>query len=125
MRPRYAHPTIRRARTLSQAAWPSVSFDLLRAIDFVHPVFAAGFYNKCFIWPSWHVYEPIIRKLAGFGHAPIGPDPDRYDERHTHCEVLVIGGGPAGIEAAKAAASSGQREMLAEQDTTFGADVHS
>jgi sarcosine oxidase subunit alpha len=100
----------------SQAGWPSVSHDALRAIDFVHGIFAAGFYNKAFMWPSWHVYEPIIRKLAGFGRAPTGPDPDRYETRHSHCDVLVIGAGTTGIEAARAASSAGQRVMLAEQD---------
>jgi sarcosine oxidase, subunit alpha len=62
------------------------------------------------------VYEPIVRKLAGFGRAPTGPDPDRYDTRHAHCDVLVIGAGTAGIEVARTAGSAGQRVMLAEQD---------
>jgi NADPH-dependent 2,4-dienoyl-CoA reductase/sulfur reductase-like enzyme len=107
----------------SQVGWPSLSHDALRAIDFVHSVFAAGFYNRTFIWPSWRWYEPIIRKLAGFGRAPTGPDPDRYDTRHAHCDVLVIGAGAAGIKAARAAAATGQRVMLVEQDARFGAEV--
>jgi sarcosine oxidase, subunit alpha len=109
----------------SEAGWPNVSFDALRAIDVVHSVFAAGFYNKTFVWPSWHVYEPIIRKLAGFGRAPTGPDPDRYETRHAHCDVLVIGGGSAGIEAAQVAGAAGQRVILVEQDEHFGGDVSS
>jgi sarcosine oxidase subunit alpha len=109
----------------SQAGWPSVSHDVLRGIDFVHSVFAAGFYNKTFMWPSWHVYEPIIRKLAGFGAAPTGPDPDRYDTRHAHCDVLIIGGGAAGIQAAEAAAVTGQRVIVVEQDEFFDGDVSS
>jgi sarcosine oxidase subunit alpha len=109
----------------SQAGWPSVSHDVLRGIDFVHSVFAAGFYNKTFMWPSWHVYEPIIRKLAGFGTAPTGPDPDRYDTRHAHCEALIIGGGAAGIQAAEAAAATGQRVIVVEQDEFFRGDVSS
>jgi sarcosine oxidase subunit alpha len=104
----------------SKAGWPNVSFDALRAIDFVHSVFAAGFYNKTFIWPSWHVYEPIIRRLAGFGRAPTGPDPDRYETRNAHCDVLVVGGGAAGIKAATAAAADSQRVILVEQDDFAG-----
>jgi sarcosine oxidase subunit alpha len=100
----------------SQVGWPSVSFDALRAIDFAHSAFAAGFYNKTFVWPSWHVYEPIIRKLAGLGRAPTGPDPDRYETRHAHCDVLVIGGGTAGIKAAKTVAADGRRVILVEQN---------
>ena len=107
----------------SQAGWPSLSFDALRAIDLVHSVFAAGFYNKAFMWPSWHVYEPIIRKLAGFGRVPTGPDPDRYDTRHAHCDVLVIGGGAAGIQAARVAGATGQRVMLIEQNGFLGGDA--
>ena len=109
----------------SQAGWPGVLFDVLRVIDFAHSVFAAGFYNKAFIWPSWHFYEPIIRKLAGFGRAPTGPDPDRYDARHAHCDVLVVGGGRAGIEAAMSAAATGQRVILVEQDAFLGSDAAS
>jgi sarcosine oxidase, subunit alpha len=104
----------------AQAGWPSLRFDVLRAIDCMHSMFAAGFYNKTFIWPSWHVYEPLIRKLAGFGRAPAGPDPDRYDTQHAHCDVLVIGGGIAGIEAARAAAIGGERMILVEQAETLG-----
>ena len=106
----------------SAAGWPSVSFDALRAIDFVHSVFAAGFYNKAFMWPSWHAYEPIIRSLAGFGTAPTGPDPNRYDTQHAHCDVLVIGGGSAGIAAARAAAELGRSVTLVEQSASLEDD---
>jgi sarcosine oxidase, subunit alpha len=108
----------------SEAGWPNVSFDALRGIDLVHSLFAAGFYNKAFMWPSWHVYEPIIRTLAGFGRAPTGPDPDRYETRHAHCDVLVVGGGTAGIDAAKrAAADDSKRVVLVEQEEAFGGDM--
>jgi sarcosine oxidase subunit alpha len=109
----------------SEAGWPNMSFDALRIIDFAHSAFAAGFYNKTFIWPNWHLYEPIIRKLAGFGRAPAGPDPDRYETRHAHCDALVVGGGTAGIKAAQAAAADGRRVILVEQDDHFGGDVAS
>lgn len=101
----------------SRVGWPSRSFDLLRAIDWLHPVFAAGFYNKTFMWPSWHLYEDWIRKLAGCGHAPAGPDPDRYETCHAHCDVLVVGGGEAGVAAA--ARNSGKRVLLVEQGPTI------
>ena len=116
-------PLRRNLEVFSQSGWPSVSRDALRAIDWVHPLFAAGFYNKTFIWPGWRYYEPIIRKLAGLGRAPSGPDPDRYDTRHAFCDVLVVGGGAAGIEAAVGAVESGNRVILVEQETAFGADV--
>jgi sarcosine oxidase, subunit alpha len=104
----------------SQSGWPSVSFDLLRAIDVVAPAFAAGFYNKTFIWPSWHVYEKIIRKLAGLGRSPVHPDPDRYEVYNFHCDVLIVGGGVAGLRAALDASRAGRRVIFAEQDSRFG-----
>ena len=104
----------------SQSGWPTVSFDLLRALDVVAPAFAAGFYNKTFIWPSWHVYEPIIRKLAGLGQSPVEPDPDRYEICNAHCDVLVVGGGIAGLQAALDASRAGRRVILAEHDSCFG-----
>src|SRR5690606_2867681 len=69
---------------------------------------------------SWHAYEGVIRRMAGFGHAPTGADPDRYEVRNLHCDVLVVGGGAAGLKAALAAAEAGQRVVLAEQDVQLG-----
>jgi sarcosine oxidase subunit alpha len=107
----------------SQAGWPSVDFDLGRALDFTASLWQAGFYNKTFMWPSWHAYEPIIRRMAGLGHAPEGADPDRYEVRNTHCDVLVIGGGDAGLRQALDAARAGARVVLAEQDVQFGGEA--
>jgi sarcosine oxidase subunit alpha len=104
----------------SQAGWPSVDFDLGRALDALSALWAAGFYNKAFKWPSWHVYEPFIRRVAGLGRAPQEPDPDRYEVRNLHCDVLVIGSGVAGLEAALAAGRSGSRVVLVEQDHQLG-----
>ena len=77
-----------------------MNWDLGRALDWVAPLWAAGFYNKTFIWPSWHTYEPLIRRMAGIGRAPNAPDPDRYETGNLHCDVLVVGGGVAGLQAA-------------------------
>ena len=104
----------------SQSGWPTVSFDALRALDFAAPLFAAGFYNKGFIWPSWHVYEPVIRKLAGLGRSPMEHDPDRYEVRNAHCDVLIVGAGVAGIRAALTATRAGQRVMLVDQGAEPG-----
>src|SRR5262249_12277068 len=110
-------PVSANLQVFSGIGWPGRSHDLLRVLDFLHPLFAAGFYNKTFIWPSWRVYEPIIRKLAGLGHGPTEPDPDRYETRQAHCDVLVVGAGAAGMEAAKTAAAAGKHVMLVELDS--------
>ncbi|HTB29200.1 MAG TPA: 2Fe-2S iron-sulfur cluster-binding protein [Steroidobacteraceae bacterium] len=107
----------------SQAGWPSVDFDVGRALDFTASLWQAGFYNKTFMWPGWHTYEPAIRRMAGLGRAPDGPDPDRYEVRNMHCDVLVIGGGAAGLREAIDAARTGARVVLAETDFQFGGET--
>jgi sarcosine oxidase subunit alpha len=104
----------------SQNAWPGIGFDLARIVDALAPLFPAGFYNKTFLWPSWHLYEPWIRRAAGLGPAPRLPDPARYETISAHCDLLVAGGGPAGLSAALAAARAGLAVILADQDCEFG-----
>lgn len=104
----------------SQAGWPTLGFDAGRLFDLAPALWAAGFYNKTFIWPSWHTYESLIRRMAGLGRAPLEPDPDRYETANRHCDVLVVGGGLAGLTAAHEAAGAGLRVILAEQDTILG-----
>ncbi len=103
----------------SQNRWPSLGFDVGAAADFMSPMLPAGFYYKTFLWPAawWRsVYEPFIRRAAGLGRSPTRPDPDRYLHRHAHCDVLVVGGGPAGLMAALAAGRTGARVILAERE---------
>lgn len=107
----------------AQHGWPSVGFDLGRIFDLTAPLWQAGFYNKTFTWPSWHVYEPWIRRAAGLAEAPRLPDPARYDAVNAHCDLLVVGGGPAGLLAAQIAARAGLRVLLAEQDFECGASL--
>ncbi len=109
-----------------QNGWPSVSFDLRAAFAAFAPLLGAGFYYKTFMGPkrdSWMFYEPFIRRAAGLGHATHAPDPDRYEVRHAHVDVLVIGGGPAGLAAALAAAATGARVLVVEQDRECGGGV--
>src|SRR6185295_9715104 len=107
----------------SQNRWPSLHFDLLAANQLFAPIFGAGFYYKTFMWPAsfWEkIYEPAIRRAAGLGRAAGAPDPDHYEKANAFCDVLVIGAGPAGLSAALAAAGSGARVILAEEDFRLG-----
>ena len=110
----------------SQNRWPSLSFDLGRANDLLSPLFPAGFYYKTFMWPrsAWAaVYEPLIRAAAGLGRAPSLPDPDRYSNLYAHCDVLVVGAGPAGLAAALSAADGGARVMLCDEQAEPGGSL--
>ena len=107
----------------SQNCWPSVTFDIGAVNSLVSPLFPAGFYYKTFMWPPafWNtVYERVIRRAAGLGKAPSEPDPDRYEHQYAHCDVLVVGAGPAGLMAALAAGRSGARVILADQKLELG-----
>jgi sarcosine oxidase subunit alpha len=106
-----------------QHAWPSLSLDVGAFAGVLGALLPAGFYYKTFIHPRalWAaLWEPVLRHMAGLGRAPALPDPSRYDKRHTHCDVLVVGGGPAGLAAALAAGRSGARVILADSDRVFG-----
>jgi methylglutamate dehydrogenase subunit C len=107
----------------SQNRWPSLGFDLMSVAGLAAPIFVAGFYYKTFMWPAafWEkFYEPLIRRAAGLGRLSMEADPDCYDRAHAFCDVLVIGGGPAGLSAARAAGRSNARVILIEEDRLLG-----
>ncbi|WP_114952208.1 FAD-dependent oxidoreductase [Sphingosinicella terrae] len=104
----------------SVRGWPSAAFDVGGIVDRLSPLLSAGFYYKTFIWPHWGLFEPAIRRAAGLGHAPVQPDGDRYEARERTCDVLVIGGGVAGMAAALAAAEAGAKVVLVEADPWLG-----
>ena len=99
----------------SQNRWPSLAFDIGAVNDLLSRFLVAGFYYKTFMWPAkfWEaLYEPLIRRAAGLGRAAGAEDPDHYEKAFAHCDVLVIGGGPAGLMAALAAGRAGARVIL-------------
>jgi sarcosine oxidase, subunit alpha len=107
----------------SQNRWPSLTVDVGAVNNLASPLFAAGFYYKTFMWPkfAWKkVYEPNIRMAAGLGFAPTEADPESYANRFAHCDVLVIGGGLAGLSAALSAAETGAETILVEQNSIMG-----
>ena len=106
----------------SQNRWPSLDFDVSAINGKLSRLLPSGFYYKTFMWPAalWMKYEYVIRHAAGMGRSPRRRDPDRYDKTNAHCEVLVVGAGPAGLAAALAAARAGARVILTEQDRRLG-----
>ena len=106
----------------SQNCWPSVNFDIGGINNLLSPLLPAGFYYKTFMWPAsfWEKYEYFIRKSAGLGKSPSKPDPDIYEHRYIHCDVLVIGAGISGIIAAKSAAKNGFKTLLIDEKPNLG-----
>ncbi len=106
----------------SQNCWPSVNFDIGGINNFLSPVLPAGFYYKTFMWPAsfWEKYEYFIRKSAGLGKSPTDSDPDIYEHKYIHCDVLVIGAGISGIIAAKTSAKNGFKTLLLDEKPYLG-----
>lgn len=107
----------------SQNHLGSLKFDLLAVNDRLSPFLTAGFYYKTFMWPAafWEkLYEPIIRHAAGLGSLSQQDDPDVYDKGFLHCDLLIIGAGPAGLMAALTAGRSGVDVILADEDFRMG-----
>jgi len=106
--------------------WPNVNFDIGAINNFLNKFFPAGFYYKTFMWPKsfWYkVYEPFIRKAAGFGVVTTNHDKERYEHKYEYCDLLVAGSGPSGLASAYAAAKNGARVILAEDKPRFGGSL--
>ena len=127
----YAEPNLRATQieifdglyAESQNRMPSLKFDIGAINSVLGRFFPAGFYYKTFMWPAsmWMSYEHVIRHAAGLGKAADDHnDPDRYEKTHAHCDVLVAGGGAAGLMAAMQAAKGGARVILADEQNEFG-----
>jgi sarcosine oxidase subunit alpha len=107
----------------SQNHFPSLEFDVGVLNNYAARLLPAGFYYKTFIHPraAWkHVFEPIIRKSAGLGAAPTEKDDDIYEHFYAFVDVLIIGGGVAGLQAAKVAGEAGLKVLVVEQTAHWG-----
>ncbi len=102
--------------------WPNVERDFMSVTSLFARLMPAGFYYKTFMWPKslWPKYEQMMRKASGFGTAPNVSDPSTYDKLNAHCDVLIVGAGPAGIAAALAAGKTGARIIVADEQAEFG-----
>ncbi|MGA0613525.1 sarcosine oxidase subunit alpha family protein [Paracoccus sp. KR1-242] len=109
--------------TTSQNSWPTLNVDIGAVNSWMYRFFPAGFYYKTFIHPRpfWkHVFEPVIRRSAGLGKAPTEADPDTYEQAYAHADLVVVGGGIAGLSAARDAAGQGKSVIVLEQNPQWG-----
>uniref|UniRef100_UPI0035AE2195 sarcosine oxidase subunit alpha family protein n=1 Tax=Paenirhodobacter enshiensis TaxID=1105367 RepID=UPI0035AE2195 len=107
----------------SQNRWPSLAFDIGAINDKLYKMFPAGFYYKTFMISlgAWaKVFEPVIRRAAGLGNAAKEADPDRYEQAYAFCDVLVAGGGVAGLAAALSEGRAGKRVIVMEMTAHWG-----
>jgi len=102
-------------------AFPTAKHDIKGVLDRFHALMPAGFYYKTFIWPNWHMFEGMIRNMAGLGRLD-GELIEGYQsaQRHDRCDLLVVGGGGAGLAAARTAAEAGQSVLLVEDHPELG-----
>ncbi|RDL44452.1 sarcosine oxidase subunit alpha [Marinomonas piezotolerans] len=110
----------------STNGWPSVDTDIMGLVGKVGgKMMPPGFYYKTFMYPQsmWETYEKVIRKAAGLGRSPREYDVDIYDKMNQHCDVMVVGAGPAGLTAALAAARGGARVIIADEQNEFGGSL--
>ncbi|MBV7482223.1 2Fe-2S iron-sulfur cluster-binding protein [Bordetella sp. BOR01] len=105
--------------------WPSLRHDILAGLGLFSSYMPAGFYYKTFTWPRWEWFEPAIRRLAAASRASDLADPDSYGEVSTTADVLVIGGGLAGVRAALSAAQSGKDVLMIDGDVEPGGSLTS
>lgn len=107
---------------VSQHGWPSLRFDLLRINDYLSPLLSTGFYNKTFKWPRrfWPLYEKVLRRAASAAPVAQSKTAMATDQCYRHCDVLIVGGGPAGLAAALALAGTTARVMLVDEGATVG-----
>lgn len=108
-------------RAVSVNCWPSPKFDLLSVNQLLAKFMPAAFYYKTFKWPNWRFFEPYIRRSAGQANAPQqAPASGHYELRNWHCDVLIVGSGPAGLMVALTVARSGARTVLVDDGTRAG-----
>ena len=107
-----------RARAVN--CWPGLNTDMLGALDHLHRFLPAGFYYKTFMRPNWHRWEGVIRRMAGLGRLQDFSPDEPAAVLHAHCDLLVVGAGPAGLAAARAAAGKGLRVIVVDAQSEVG-----
>jgi sarcosine oxidase subunit alpha len=104
----------------SITGWPSAERDLGAVAGFAGNILSAGFYYKTMMWPSWKLFEPYVRRATGFGRLTADRTARSVQHRHAVADVLVIGAGAAGLEAALALSGQGLKLILAEMEPMLG-----
>ncbi|HEY0680992.1 MAG TPA: 2Fe-2S iron-sulfur cluster-binding protein [Steroidobacter sp.] len=108
----------------SVTGWPSAAFDVGAVAQLVSRLLSAGFYYKTFKWPSWAYFEPWIRRATGFGRPQPHNETRAVHHRYATCDVLIVGGGPAGLATARALMGRGLRVIQADDQPQLGGSLN-
>ncbi len=105
-------------------AAPSAAAERAALLDKLSAFLPAGFYYKTFLWPRWETFEGRIRAMAGLGRVdPDNRPPANNPKINAHCDLLVVGAGPAGLAAASAAARAGRMVILVDDHAKIGGQL--
>ena len=102
----------------------SLDHDRAAIMEYIGRFLPVGFYYRTFIGPtrgSWlKLWEPLIRKMAGLGVVDTRAARRHFEKSHLHCDILVVGAGPAGLAAAISAAEAGADVVLCDENPEIG-----
>jgi sarcosine oxidase, subunit alpha len=100
---------------------PDAASDKFAWFDRFSRFIPAAFYYKTFMFPNWHLFEPKIRAMAGLGSMDLDWKKSGLAAQiNAFCDLLVVGGGPAGLVAALEAARAGRKVMLVDERADLG-----
>lgn len=111
-------------RATSQNAWPNARWDIWGVMQLFKSLLPASFYYKTFMWPNWKWWEGMVRRMAGLGKPTRQRDPQRYHKHNIHTDVLIVGGGPAGLAAALTASQHPEvRVLILDEQEEWGGSL--
>jgi len=115
-------PLKRGMKIVPQNVLGSPEWDWMAGIEKFDWMMHAGFYYKIFHKPAWlwPRVAPFIRGAAGLGKLRETATEGNFENLFLNSDICVIGGGPAGISAALAAAEKDLKVILLESRPSLG-----
>ena len=101
--------------------WGGLAKDRVRFLDRLSAFLPVGFYYKAFYSKRWFpTWERMFRAITGLGRIDAATPHIYTHKRYDFCDVLVIGGGVAGLSAALSAADAGASVVLVDENARVG-----
>ena len=109
-----------------QNIFGSLDNDWGKLVELVGRFLPVGFYYKAFYKPKgiWKYWDTVIRNFAGLGKVDLNSAPYISDKAYRFCDVAVLGGGPAGLNAALQAADAGAEVILIDENSHLGGSLN-